>query len=57
VAQKRYSSNHINLLKIELQYGKLLQMMNLSDKALNIFEELAKILEQNLKESQLLEKL
>jgi len=45
VAQKRYSSNHINLLKIELQYGKLLHMMNLPDRALNIFEELSKILE------------
>jgi hypothetical protein len=44
IAQKRYSSNHINLLKIEFQYGKLLHSMGYVDKAQKILEELSRIL-------------
>jgi hypothetical protein len=33
VATKRYSSNHVGLLKIGFQYGKLLALMEKQDRA------------------------
>lgn len=37
VASKRYSANHINILKIMFQYGKMLISVEEYDKGLNVF--------------------
>jgi hypothetical protein len=51
VAGKRYSANHISILKIMLQYGKMLISVEEHDKALDVLLRLEVDLEESLKES------
>jgi tetratricopeptide (TPR) repeat protein len=48
VATKRYSPNHISILKIMFQYGKLLIGLEEYNRALNIFLKLETQLEESL---------
>lgn len=51
VATKRYSSNHVSLLKIGFQYGKLLTLMEKEDRAIVMMRDTDIFLEKEMKAS------
>jgi hypothetical protein len=51
VAGKRYSANHISILKIMFQYGRMLIRVEKHDKALEVLLRLEIELEESLRES------
>jgi hypothetical protein len=50
--EKRYSKNHINLLKIKVRFGQVLLKNNSNEEALSIFEHLKKQMDGDLSLSQ-----
>lgn len=57
VAGKRYSANHISVLKVMLQYGKMLASLEQPERATEVLLQLEADLEESLKESMRGEKL
>jgi tetratricopeptide (TPR) repeat protein len=57
IAERRYSSNHINFMKIKLQFAKLLKSMGQLERSLRILENLEVIISKNIKESAVAEKI
>jgi hypothetical protein len=51
VATKRYSSNHISLLKIGFQYGKLLALMAREQRAIVMMKDTEIFLEKEMQAS------
>ena len=50
--EKRYSKNHINLLKIKVRFAQVLLKNNIDEEALRIFEHLQKQMDGDLSLSQ-----